>query len=188
MTTAAAHTENRISFPTSGEHFEFRSPPEDRERFVFGFVVDPGGGVPLRHQHLRQEEVYRCQEGQLHVTIGASEHVLGPGMEATVPAGAVHSLGNRGETPVRCEVEYRPAGRNREWFQLHAAFIAAMGREPGLLDLAPFIGDVGIFIEGPPVPVQKALFAALKPVAIVLGRRRRMLRLASQHFGRRFTW
>ncbi|MEZ5239194.1 MAG: cupin domain-containing protein [Microthrixaceae bacterium] len=181
--------QDRVDFPISGEHFRFLSDPGDSDHLVFDFVVDPGGGVPLRHQHADQEEVYRCRSGRLHLMIGEAEQVLEPGAEATVPRGAVHSLENRGEDPVVCEVEYRPAGRNREWFKLQGAFMAETGREPGTLDLAPFLGDVGIFIEGPPVTAQKLLFAlVLKPVAIALGRRRRMLRFARARYGEEFTW
>lgn len=106
----------------------------------------------------------------------------------TIPSGTVHSLANQGDVQTVCDVEYRPAGRNRDWFQLIGAAIATTGKEPGLFDLSPFIGDVGIYIEGPPVPAQRALFAVLKPLAILLGRRRRMLRMASDYYGRAFTW
>lgn len=189
MTRSGARPADRVDFLPTGEHFEFLSDPADESRLVFDFVVDPGGGVPLRHLHRRQEEVYRCRAGQLDITVGDELHVLSPGQDLTVPAGAVHSLANHGPEPVRCEVEYRPAGRNRQWFQIQGAYMEAQGREPRLLDLAPFIGDVEVYVERPSVPVQRALFAAvLKPLAILTGRRRRMLRLARARFGDGFEW
>lgn len=189
MSAPADDSTVRVDFATSGEHFEFRSDPADPNRLLFDFVVDPGGGVPLRHRHPDQTETYRCSAGRLHLTLGDDEVVLDPGGTVTVHPGVVHSLVNRGDDTVRCEVEYRPAGRNRAWFQLHGAHIEATGREPALLDLAPFIGAVGVYVERPPVVVQRLLFGlVLKPLAVLLGRRRRMLALARARYGDDFVW
>ena len=54
--------------------------------------------------------------------------------------------------------------------------------------MAPFIGDIGLFIDGPPVVMQKILFAALKPLAIVLGYRRKMLDHTSKIYGHAISW
>lgn len=176
------------SFPLSGEHFVFTSEPQDTAVFSFVFTVDPGGGVTVSHRHADQTETYRCRSGQLVLTVDGERRVLLAGDDVTVPAGALHSLLNEGEDEVVCDVEYRPAGRNREWFQLHSAFQAATGREPGLLDIGAFIGAVGIYVDGPPVPVQKALFVLLRPIARLLGRRRRMISYAREAYGPDFNW
>jgi quercetin dioxygenase-like cupin family protein len=172
----------------TGEHFRFRSAPEDDTVLAFDFRVDPGGGVDRVHRHRAQSEVMRCTAGELTVTIDGATRVLRPGDEVRIEPGALHAMANEGEVPAVCAVEYRPAGRNRAWFQLISAFQAKTGREPGLLDLGAFIGDVGIFVAKPPIPVQRALFAVLRPVATVLGRRQRMLRWAREVHGDAFAW
>jgi hypothetical protein len=63
-----------------------------------------------------------------------------------------------------------------------------LGREPNLLEIAPFIGDVGLFIEGPPRVVQVVLFSVLRVVATALGKKRAGLAAASELYGRPFTW
>lgn len=182
-------TTDVVEFPLTGERFRFRSSPADETRLAFDFEVAPGGGVDRAHHHLHQEETFRCRAGTLLVDLDGTEHELGPGEELTIPAGTVHTLTNPGAEETRCDVEYRPAGRNREWFQLIGAYTQKTGREPGLLDLGPFIGDVGIYVSGPPVVAQRALYrVVLKPLGVLLGRRRRMLAYASEVYGRPFTW
>lgn len=182
-------TETEVSFPSSGERFVFLSPEEERERFRFEFFVAPGGGVSQRHCHANQTEWMRCVEGSLELVVDGQPTALRAGEEMTLPPGTFHTLANHGDTEVRCEVEYRPAGRNREWFRLIAAFEHCMGRAPRLLDLAPFLPDVDLFVPGTPRVLQRALFVGvLRPLAILLGRRRRMLRLAEVAYGRAFRW
>lgn len=181
-------SETELELAPTGERFVLRSSPQDTDRLTFDFYVAPGGGVPDRHQHARQSEAFRCLSGTLDVEVAGEERRLRPGDEIVLPAGTVHRLVNQGEEEVHCEVEYRPAGRNREWFQLVAANTARLGREPGLLDLAPFLPDVDIYLPGPVWPQRILLRRVLRPLAIALGRRRRMLACASEAYGRTFMW
>ncbi|MDB4931115.1 MAG: hypothetical protein JWM10_3599 [Myxococcaceae bacterium] len=65
----------------------------------------------------------------------------------------------------------------------------ATGREPGEHDLAPFINDFDIYIDGPSVWVQRALFGwVLRPVAVLMGRKRRLLDNAREAYGRPVDW
>jgi quercetin dioxygenase-like cupin family protein len=181
-------SETAFSFPPTGEHFVIRSEVADTSRLTFDFHVDPGGGVERVHCHRSQTEHFRCVSGTLTVDVDGEEQTLTAGDEFELAPGTFHSLHNSGDEPVHCEVEYRPAGRNREWFQLMAAYIARTGREPGVLDLAPFIPDVDIFLKGPILPQRIVIGYVVRPLAILLGRRRRMLAYASEAYGRPFTW
>jgi hypothetical protein len=88
-----------------------------------------------------------------------------------------------------CEVEYRPAGRNEDWFRLLHGFAYSHDRNPGLLDLAPFLPAMGILVASPPELLQRILIAyLLRPLGILLGRRRRMLDTARQVYGRPISW
>jgi mannose-6-phosphate isomerase-like protein (cupin superfamily) len=186
--TGSAPTETAFGFAPTGERFVLTSAAADTSRLRFDFYVAPGGGVRDTHCHLRQWEDFRCISGTLDVTVEGEVRKLQPGDEVSLPPGTLHSLVNSGDTEVHCEVDYRPAGRNRDWFLLIAAFIHRTGREPKLLDLAPFLPDVDLYLKGPIRVQQLALRYVLKPLGIALGRRRRMLAYASDAYGRPFDW
>jgi quercetin dioxygenase-like cupin family protein len=184
-------SEREAVAPHSGERFVFtRTGAESGgEVLAFDFFVEPRGGVPMKHCHGGQTEIFRCLRGELTVTIGGETRTLRPGEEVVLSPGTVHSLFNAGEEEVQCEVEYRPAGRNEDWFKLMSGFAWKHGREMGVLDLAPFLGDVDLYVDGPPKWLQRLLFAGLlKPLALALGRRERVLAAASEAYGRPFAW
>lgn len=169
-----------------GERFVFTH--VDGERCRFEFTVAPKKGMPMLHAHARQSEVFRVVRGELTVLLAEGERQLRAGEELVIEPGTFHAFENRADVEVVCDVEYRPAGRNREWLMVANAIERARGSEPGLLDLAPFIGDVDIFIKGPPVWLQRAMFAGLKPLAVALGRRDRWLAAASEQYGVPVHW
>jgi mannose-6-phosphate isomerase-like protein (cupin superfamily) len=181
-------SETEFTFPPTGERFVLNSDPGDTDRLAFDFHLEPGGGVKQNHHHAKQSEHIRCISGMLDVTVDGEPRRLCPGDELVLAAGTLHTLQNRGDTDVHCEVEYRPAGRNREWFQMIAAYIDRTGKEPGILDLAPFIGDVDLSLNMPVWFQRVVLRTVLGPLAIGLGRRRRMLAYATEAYGRPFTW
>jgi mannose-6-phosphate isomerase-like protein (cupin superfamily) len=176
--------------PAGGERFVFTTSGRDNGgAFVrFDFFTAPTGGVPLVHRHIKQEEVFRCVRGKLTMNVDGKATILEPGMEVSIPKGVPHSFTNPYDEECFCVVDYRPAGRNEDWFKVLGAMVKLTGKEPGLLDLAPFILDVDIYISGPPIWVQKALFMVLRPVSIALGRKKKLLAMASEVYGRPFTW
>lgn len=185
----ATDVQTEVVLPLSGERFVYRSSTGTTDRFEFDFFVEPGGGVDREHRHLHQTETFRCLAGTLTVTLDGDVRTIGPGESLVIEPGTAHTLRNTGDTELHCDVAYEPAGRNREWFQLLSGYTQRYGKEPGLLDLGPFIGDVGIYISGPPVAVQKALYRWIaRPLGLVLGRRRRMLAAAQEAFGPSFSW
>jgi quercetin dioxygenase-like cupin family protein len=182
-------SETEVSFPSSGERFVFVSSDDQHDRFRFDWFAAPGGGVFQRHCHALQEEWIRCVEGSLGMTVNGQPATLCSGEETTLSPGTFHTLANHGDTEVRSEVQYRPAGRNREWFRLIAAFEHRMGRAPGLFDLAPFLHEVDMYIPGPPRGVQRVLFGGiLRPLSVAMGRRRRMLEFFEAAYGRPLRW
>lgn len=188
-TTVRTLSADEAVFPVTKERFRFTSPADDPREFGFDFFVEPGGEVAVTHCHPHQSETMRGRAGVLTVTIDGEDHALGAGDEMVIPAGAFHGFRNDGEVEAACEVVYDPAGRNRQWFQLISAYEAHRNREPSLLDLAPFIGAVGVYIEGPPIALQRYLvFPVAKLLAIVTGRRRRMFRYAAAVYGEAFAW
>lgn len=180
--------ENVVVNARTKERFEFDRSRSDEAALCFGFVVGPGGGLPMRHVHEGQREVFRCVSGELTVHLSSGDRALTPGDELHIAPGELHAFVNRGSVDAVCEVEYLPAGRNEDWLKIVNAIERVHGREPGLLDLAPFILDVGIFIDGPPRWAQVALFKLLRPIAVAMGRERSALAAAQAVYGRPFTW
>jgi len=182
--------ENLVINRHTGERIEFLTRARDSggTEMSMRFVAAPGGGVPFFHLHRFQEEWFRCLEGELVVQHPAGETVLKAGDEMSLPPATMHALINRSDRDAVLEAGYRPAGKSEMWLRMVHAWHDRTGREPGLLDIAPFIGEVGIDIKGPPVWAQRLLFAFLKPISILLGRRRRMLANVSAVYGREYSW
>jgi mannose-6-phosphate isomerase-like protein (cupin superfamily) len=180
-----------VENPVTGERIVFTETGADSagERLRFDFFVRPGGGVPVAHRHTSQHEHMRGVRGSLQVTVDGRDVVVGPGDELTIDPGMTHQMANRGDEEAMCEVEYRPAGRNEDWFRLLHGFAYRHGRNPSLLDLAPFLPAMSILVPNRPEVPQRILIAyVLRPIAILLGRRRRMLDTAQQVYGRPINW
>lgn len=180
--------ENVVEVERTKERFVFCEEAKSADVLPFDFIVGSGGGVPLRHFHLHQHETFRCVSGELTVHLKDGDRVLKAGESIDLPPGTIHALSNDGSIEVVCEVEYRPAGRNEDFLKIMSALERKLGREPGMLDIAPFILDVGIYIEGPPPWLQKALFIPLRWIAITLGRKKAALDAAAELYGRPFSW
>lgn len=56
---------------------------------LFDSTARPGNAVPL-HRHLDEEEVFTVLEGELTLTVGEDEVVLGPGASAVAPRALPH--------------------------------------------------------------------------------------------------
>lgn len=177
-----------VEIPLRHERIVFKEAPPGEDVCPFEFTLGKAGSVPLLHCHSRQDEIFRCRHGVLTIDLPGGRRTVGPGEELVVAAGTIHALYNDGDEQAVCDVEYRPAGRSREWLEISSAVMNESGKDLGLLDVAPFILDVGFFIAGPPRWLQTALFWVLRPVAIALGKKRAALRAAEEHYGRPFTW
>ena len=130
-----------------------------------------------------------CVAGELLVTVAGTDRVLREGDTVVIPANTTHTILNQGTEPATCRVTYEPAGRNEDWFRLIHGFAYVHGREPGLLDMAPFLPDVDILVPQPPEAIQRFTVKwVMRPLGILLGRRRRMLATAAQAYGRPVTW
>lgn len=180
--------ENVVELERSKERFVFRDAEKTADVLPFDFVVGPGGGMALAHLHLHQHEIFRCVSGALTVHLKDGPRILEPGQSVDLPPGTVHSFSNDGAVDAVCHVEYRPAGRNEDWLKIMSALERKLGRQPGMLDIAPFILDVGMYVDGPPPWMQRALFSVLRVVAIALGRKKAALEAAAEVYGRPFTW
>jgi quercetin dioxygenase-like cupin family protein len=91
-------------------------------RTLVELEVAPGGRV-TPHEHTTYTEYFAVHRGRLTVRVDDAEVHLGPGDEAIVPAGAVHSWANESDERAVALVELRPG---------HAGFEKALRVAYGL--------------------------------------------------------
>ena len=105
------------------------------------------------------------------------------GGEVTLAPGTRHSIINNGDMEAHCYVEYRPALKSEWWFKLIHPFHDRIGREPRMLEIAPFLSQ-GVEIY--PANVPRWLGLPLLYVAGILGRllgkHRAVLRASNEYF------
>jgi mannose-6-phosphate isomerase-like protein (cupin superfamily) len=130
---------------------------------------------PPVHVHLHQQERFEILEGQATVDVDGREHALGPGDSIAVAPGTPHTWWNSGDGQLRMLTEFTPAGNMLDFFETYCGF-AAEGRADGngappFLQIALSCKHWDMYLAKPPIPVQKALFAVLAPVARLKGYR-----------------
>lgn len=81
-------------------------------------VVAPGQGPPL-HIHVREDEMYYVQEGQLRFKAGDRLFEAPRGAFMFIPRGTPHCFRNFQEVPAKILVIFTPAGMER-FFEGHA--------------------------------------------------------------------
>jgi len=69
----------------------------------------PPGAAVAPHHHRATEEVYYVLEGDGEMTVGGETRPVGSGDAVYIPIGAVHTLRNVGETPMRIWLVCGPA-------------------------------------------------------------------------------
>ena len=169
-----------IENPVSGERFTFLRTAADTggEFLEMELAVPPGGEVPIPHLHARQEEAFAVLAGTLRCRVGGGgPRTLGPGGAVVVPPGVGHAWWNAGAEELRLRVTFRPA------LQVEAMFETACGLArdgqvdvkgaPRFLQCVVLAGAYETYLERPPVPIQRALFAILRPLARLRGYRAR---------------
>jgi quercetin dioxygenase-like cupin family protein len=148
----------------------------DGELLRVDLFVSPRGGNPL-HVHPLQEEYFKAVSGTIGVQVGDEHRWLRAGEEAVVPPGTPHRWWNDSDDEeAHVLVELRPALNSETFFETLYG-LARDGKTnessaPNLLQQAVTLTGINkgeIYLASPPVPVQKALLAALAPVGRLLG-------------------
>ena len=118
-----------IENPVTGERVTFLRTAGDTggELVEIEVAIDPDGAVAAAHVHPYQSERFEVLEVTLEFRRGREKVVAGPGAVVTVPAGAVHSFRNAGETTARFRCEVRPALQFERFLQTMFG-LAAAGR------------------------------------------------------------
>lgn len=92
--------------PISGEMFKTIS--VDKDAYVMQWTVQPEGYVPFEHIHLRQDEIFHIQKGEIKVLMDGREHIAREGETVTVPRGVAHIAYNNSNSVLDCIVSYKP--------------------------------------------------------------------------------
>lgn len=172
MATAGQVLEN----PVSGERLAFRRTAADTggEVLEYDLLFRPAGFLVQEHVHPHQSESHEVLEGELGLVLAGEERRLGPGDVLVVPAGTPHRLVALRSEPVQVRFELRPALDTEEFVEALYDFVRLRGdASPTPLQLAVAahaFPDVG-HATRPPLPVQRAIAAALAPVGRLRGYR-----------------
>jgi quercetin dioxygenase-like cupin family protein len=136
----------------------------------------PATGVDEpEHCHPFQESRVEVISGTLRFRVRGEIQEVRAGGSHTIPAGVAHSFGNYGDEEAHWIGEFRPALRTDAFFE---ALFDLSARDqlnergmPSLLQLAVSVPAFAqeIRVTRPPWPVQRALFALLRPIARLRG-------------------
>jgi quercetin dioxygenase-like cupin family protein len=165
--------------PFNRETFIFTK-PENPEVAEFEARLGPGGsggGNALAHIHPKADEEFTVRSGRLHVSVAGVVHALGPGQTMVVPRGTAHFFTNAHEGDTELVIRFKPGQNHLRFFhafatatQTHPEWFGAKG-EPKLLGMALALHTYKdhLYLAGPPIWLQKVVFAALSPLARLAG-------------------
>ena len=154
------------------------------EAFRVRFSLGPHCSIPGSHFHPGKEQRVSVISGEMHLRVSGVHQVLRAGESTTVPAGAHHFQWNPTDTEMVAIEEIRPAGRTHEMFKTLFG-LANDGKTnakgyPSPLMAAALVAEFGDSLKPSPLAL-RALFAALAPLAAVLGYRDVLQKYRAQH-------
>jgi len=164
------------------ETFIFSGPLDDPLVARFDVILEEGGsggGNALVHVHPGADEHFAVKSGRIRIVVEGKEQLVESGGKAVIPRGKPHFFANAGEGAARLEIEFRPAQQHLRFFANFATLAAhrtgwfsAKG-DPNLLLIALVLHTYRdhLYIAGPPIFLQKFIFALLAPLARLCGYR-----------------
>ena len=181
MTSHAFIPGTALVNPFNREIFIFTK-PENPEVAEFEVRLGPGGsggGNALLHVHPKADEEFKVRSGRLHVCVAGVDHALGPGQTIIVPRGTAHSFANARDGDTELVIRFTPGQNHLRFFlafataaQTHPEWFRPEG-EPKLLGMALALHTYKdhLYLAGPPIWIQKMVFAVLSPLARMAGYR-----------------
>ncbi len=157
-----------LTNPMTNERFVRLPAPPDRLRIEV--QAPPHMVRPPVHLHCHSAESFQILEGRATVLVDGTERVFREGDTLELAPGAPHTWWNSGDGLLRFVTEFRPALRMQSFFETLCG-LATEGRKPDLLQIAASAALWDTYLASPPVLVQRALFAFLRPVARARGYR-----------------
>lgn len=175
-----AHT--RIVNHFNKETFVFTDPYEDGKSSRMDVILGKGGsggGNAIAHIHPGTDEIFTVNSGCVMVMIDGKEYYAQAGQSITVPKGASHFFRNAFDGDTHLTVAFVTAQQHLRFFLNIARWTSkypSYFQPDGSVKLLPIALALHAFpdhlyISGPPVWLQKALYAALAPIARLMGYR-----------------
>jgi quercetin dioxygenase-like cupin family protein len=180
LTLPPAGTRIRNAF--NGETFVFTHVDEDAEAFQCDVFLECGGmltGTGRQHIHPDADEEFTVKHGALRVMVSGAWHELGPGGNLLVRRGTAHLYRNGHDGETLFTARFTPARQFLRFFLNMSLNMAnypdwydERGEPPLVLRSLALHAYAGHgYGEGIPIWLQKAVFAALTPVALMRGYR-----------------
>lgn len=166
----------------NNETFVFSGPVDDPAVARFEVILEKGGsggGNALLHIHPGADEHFAVKSGRIKVVVEGREQIVEGGGSAVVPRGKPHFFANAGDGVAELEIEFRPAQQQLRFFANFAtlaahrtAWFSSKG-DPKFLMIALALHTYRdhLYLAGPPIFLQKLIFALLAPVARLCGYR-----------------
>ena len=166
-------TAGELENPVTKERFGIR--PGGHGALLLEVRVPPDMIRPPLHLHRGQLESFEVLAGQVTVQAGRERRTLGPGGRVAVAPATPHTWWNSGAGEAVVLAEFRPPGQTLSFFETFCG-LAAEGRcnargGPPFLQVAASARWWDVYLAAPPVTLQRALFAALSPLARLRGYR-----------------
>lgn len=162
------------------ETFVFSGPVDDPAVARFEVILEQGGsggGNALLHVHPGADEHFAVRSGRIKIVVAGREQIVEAGGSAVVPRGKPHFFANTGDGAAELEIEFRPAQQQLRFFANFAtlaahrpAWFSSKG-DPNLLMIALALHTYRdhLYLAGPPIFLQKFIFALLAPLARLCG-------------------
>ncbi len=157
----------------------FRKTAQDTHGEVLQFddILQAGGLGPPEHIHPHQEERFEVVSGTMGVRVEGREQLLHAGESILVPPWTAHTWWNAGDDELHQVTELRPALQMETFFEtlFGLARDGKLNKQGGmnLLQISLIVTEFQQYVAKPPIPLQKALCAVLRPIARLLGYRAR---------------
>lgn len=164
------------------ETFIFPNRLDDQDAICFDVVLGEGGsggGDGLEHIHPHADETFIVRSGRLKVVIHGEAHIVKAQQSVTVRRGAPHYFVNAHTGDTHLSLIFDPPQQHRRFFANFATltecrknWFSTKGK-PAFLLMALVLHRYRdhLYLAGPPVWLQKLIFASLTPVACLLGYR-----------------
>jgi mannose-6-phosphate isomerase-like protein (cupin superfamily) len=143
---------------------------------VYGQLeIEPFAGGPPKHIHTDFDETFEIENGELTVWVDGEIKKLHPGEVLHIPKGTAHQPYNETGDTIRLKGSF--AFPEKFAFSLSQVYMV-VDKEPGFVNSPKALFQMALFTgagfdsykgDGPPVIMQKVMFALITPLARLLG-------------------
>lgn len=166
-----AHAGQIIFNKVTGERLQYIQTSNDtNKKFTkFRLWVSPKGNVPVRHIHPELSETVEVISGVFKVECDGQFMHLKPGETFTIAKGKPHQWWNESDSQ-DAEVIFtiEPAGQFEAMQEQIFGILNAKGKL-SFLQIMVMAEAYDMFIAGPPIFIQKIMWAMLSPIGRLLG-------------------